>query len=61
MDADELAKKETAENQRAEIIKLLNKLIKTNEGINETMTDMINLFKRYEIEEVMYNENLRDG
>ena len=61
MDADELAKKETAESQRAEIIKLLNKLIKTNEGINETMIDMVNLFKRYEIEEVMYNENLRDG
>ena len=61
MDVDELEKKETAESQRAEIIKLLIKLIKTNEGINETMTDMVNLFKRYEIEEVMYNENLRDG
>ena len=48
------------EEQFDKIVHLLQEIIKSNSTLNETMIDLVNLFKKYEVDEVLYSENLRE-
>jgi len=39
---------------------LIERMIKTQEKTNELLLNLIELFKKYEIDEVIYSENLRE-
>lgn len=45
----------------SEVITLMKQLVKGQEKINDTLTDVINLFKKYEVDEVIESEFLREG
>lgn len=47
--------------QNEEIIKLLKNLIDEQKKTNENLEDLLNLFKKYEVDEVLYTESLREG
>lgn len=44
-----------------QIISLLKQITRNQESMSESLENLLNLFKKYEIEEVMHSENLRDG
>lgn len=44
-----------------QIIHILKQVVKNQESMNQRFEDLINLFKKYEVEEVMYSEELREG
>lgn len=49
-----------SDKDQEKVIILLERMIKRQEQTNEILTDLVNLFKKYEIDEVLYSENLRE-
>lgn len=43
-----------------DIIILLKQLVKGQEKLGNTLDEVLNLFKKYEIDEVLYSESLRE-
>jgi hypothetical protein len=43
------------------MVELMKQLIERQEKTNETMREMVDLFKKYDIEDAMNLENLREG
>jgi len=43
-----------------DIIPLLKQMIKNQEKTNNFLSDLLDLFKKYEIDEVLNSENLRE-
>lgn len=49
------------EKEFADVVFLLKQVVRNQEKMNGTLDDLLNLFKRYDIEEVIHSEELREG
>ena len=49
-----------AEQELGDIVLLMKQLVKGQEILNAKLEDIVNIFKKYEVEEVMNSEYLRE-
>lgn len=42
------------------IVSIMKQMVRNQEKMNKTMEDLVNMFKKYDIEEVMHSEDLRE-
>ena len=48
------------EDKEKELIVLMNQFLEEQKKTNRLLSDMVDLFKKYEIDEVLYSEELRE-